>query len=150
MGKGGSAQVTHRGNGVPREGQRQPQARGLGQNHMMRELGLLLQEGRMDTWKEQAASPVRHDSCHSCCTRVTQAWGPAPTCRPLWPWETHPQQGTGNGTGTHVNSLTSTHHQMHPSMGARLSVGELRKLGAQFLKDFITFHCFLRFHMADI
>lgn len=78
------------------------------------------------------ASPVRHDSCHSCCTRVTQAWGPAPTCRPLWPWETHPQLGTGNGTGAHVNSLTGTHHQMHPSVGARLSVGELRKLGFSF------------------
>lgn len=99
--------------------------------------------------KEQAAPPSDTIPATPPALRHP-VWGPAPTGRPLWRWETHPQQGTGNGTGAHVDSLTRSHHQMHPSVGARLSVGELRKPGARFLKDFITSHCFLRFHVADI
>lgn len=54
-----------------------------------------------------------------------------------------------DGSTRELSDLAPT-TQTHPSVGARLSGGLTKEAGAQFLEDFITFHGFLRFHMADI
>ena len=75
-----------------------------------------------------------HGSCRPYCTRVALVWGPAPTCRPLWPREPHPQQGTGNETGAHVSSPTCAHHTNAPFRGSKAFRRRTKEAGGSVLR----------------